>query len=177
MYEIQASIGLINPKNPDNVHSVMRAAGNFRVDDVFYTGERYPDAVRLNPNSPNLSRKVSESVPLIKVECLLDVISEDMKIVCIEFAENALPLTNFIHPDNALYVFGPEDSTIRQDIIDKADAVVYVPTVGCMNLSATVNVVLYDRLAKSSDRLEFENNQLIIRSRDTNNKVVVNSKL
>jgi tRNA(Leu) C34 or U34 (ribose-2'-O)-methylase TrmL len=26
---------------------------------------------------------------------------------------------------------------------------VYIPTVGCMNLAATVNVVLYDRLAKS----------------------------
>jgi len=27
--------------------------------------------------------------------------------------------------------------------------VVYIPTVGCMNLAATVNVVLYDRLAKA----------------------------
>jgi tRNA(Leu) C34 or U34 (ribose-2'-O)-methylase TrmL len=27
--------------------------------------------------------------------------------------------------------------------------VVYIPTVGCMNLAATVNVVLYDRMAKA----------------------------
>ena len=27
--------------------------------------------------------------------------------------------------------------------------VVYIPTIGCMNLAATVNVVLYDRLAKA----------------------------
>jgi tRNA(Leu) C34 or U34 (ribose-2'-O)-methylase TrmL len=26
--------------------------------------------------------------------------------------------------------------------------VVYIPTTGCMNLAATVNVVLYDRMAK-----------------------------
>jgi tRNA(Leu) C34 or U34 (ribose-2'-O)-methylase TrmL len=26
--------------------------------------------------------------------------------------------------------------------------VVYIPTTGCMNLAATVNVVLYDRLSK-----------------------------
>ncbi|MBU0538004.1 MAG: 23S rRNA methyltransferase, partial [Gammaproteobacteria bacterium] len=26
--------------------------------------------------------------------------------------------------------------------------IVYIPTKGCMNLAATVNVVLYDRLAK-----------------------------
>jgi tRNA(Leu) C34 or U34 (ribose-2'-O)-methylase TrmL len=29
---------------------------------------------------------------------------------------------------------------------------VYIPTVGCMNLAATVNVVLYDRLAKASKK-------------------------
>jgi tRNA(Leu) C34 or U34 (ribose-2'-O)-methylase TrmL len=32
--------------------------------------------------------------------------------------------------------------------------VVYVPTIGCMNLAATVNVVLYDRLAKELMRAQ-----------------------
>lgn len=151
----------------------MRAAGNFRVDGVLYTGGRYPKAVRLNPNAPDMSRKVSETVPLTQVPSLLDTVADEMKIVCIEFAENALPLTDYSHPAKALYVFGPEDGTISQDIIDKADAVVYVPTVGCMNLSATVNVVLYDRFAKTSDRSQYENNELIIHSRDINNKISV----
>jgi tRNA(Leu) C34 or U34 (ribose-2'-O)-methylase TrmL len=29
--------------------------------------------------------------------------------------------------------------------------VVYIPTTGCMNLAATVNVVLYDRMAKGNN--------------------------
>lgn len=168
------SIGLINPKSPENVHSVMRAAGNFRVNSVFYTGERYSKAIKLNPNAPNLARKVAEAVQLTQVKCLLESVQLDMKIVCIEFAENALPLTEYIHPENALYIFGPEDNTIDQEIINRADAVVYVPTIGCMNLSATVNVVLYDRLAKSSVPLELKNNELIMQNRDINNKLVVN---
>ena len=163
------SIGLINPKSPDNVHSVLRAAGNFRVSSVIYTGNRYPKALRLNPNAPDMSRKVSEIVKLTQTDNLLDAVNSDMKIVCVELAENALPLTDFVHPTNVLYVFGSEDSTIKQDIIDKADAVVYVPTEGCMNLSATVNVVLYDRLAKSADRSKFENNEQILSNRDVNN--------
>lgn len=47
MKQAKLSIGLINPKSPENVSSVMRAAGNFGVDSVFYTGKRYPRAVKL----------------------------------------------------------------------------------------------------------------------------------
>jgi len=85
--------------------------------------------------------------------------------------EGAIPLPEFEHPENALYIFGPEDGTIAQNVIDAADAVVYVPTIGCMNLAASVNVLLYDRLAKSKHIVA--NNELIKRSRDTNNKVFV----
>ena len=165
----KVSIGLINPKSPDNVHSVMRAAGNYRVNSVFYTGSRYPRAVELNPNAPDISRKVSENVPLTEVNCLIDNAAVDMKVVCIELAENAIALPEYQHPENAFYIFGPEDSTIGQDVIDRADAVVYIPTVGCMNLAATVNVVLYDRLVKSNQ--QFDDNELIRESRDTNNTV------
>jgi hypothetical protein len=34
----------------------MRAAGNFRVDAVFYTGERYARAIGCNPDIPRMSR-------------------------------------------------------------------------------------------------------------------------
>jgi tRNA C32,U32 (ribose-2'-O)-methylase TrmJ len=64
-------------------------------------------------------------------------------------------------------------------VIDQADDVVYVPTVGCMNLAASVNVLLYDRLAKSlvkQDKLDTDNT-LIRKSRDTNNQSKVKVKV
>ena len=170
MKQSKVSIGLINPKSPDNVHSVMRASGNYGVDSVFYTGTRYPRALALNPNAPDMSRKVSENIPLTEIDCLVEA-AGDMKIVCVELAENAIALPEYVHPQNAFYIFGSEDNTIDQDIIDRADAVVYVPTIGCMNLSAAVNVLLYDRLIKSYETIE--GNELILASRDTNNTVKV----
>jgi len=164
---------LSNPKSPENVASVMRAAGNYRVDSVFYTGERYLRALRLNPTMQNLSRKVGNNVLLSAVN-QFSADSDDMKIVCVELVENALPLPDFQHPDSAYYIFGPEDGTISQAVIDKADAVVYVPTNGCMNLAATANVVLYDRLAKSGER--FSDRMFVLKNRDTNNNVRVRSK-
>lgn len=171
MKESKASIGLINPKSPDNVSSVMRAAGNFRVDSVFYTGKRYPRALMRNPAITDMRRKVGQTIPLVEVDSLFDVTAPAMKLVCIEFAENAIPLTEYQHPDNAFYIFGPEDGTVSQDVIDRVDAVVYVPTINSMNLAATVNVVLYDRLAKSAQR--FKGNELILESRDVNNRLKV----
>ena len=171
MKESKVSIGLCNPKSPNNVGSVMRASGNYGVDSVFYTGRRYPRAVELNPDIPKMSRSVSQGVPLTGVNCLLDEVEDDMQIVCVEFAMNATPLPEYQHPDKAFYVFGPEDGTISQEVIDEADAVVYVPTEGCMNLSATVNVLLYDRMIKSYQGIE--GNELIRKSRDTNNNVKV----
>jgi len=164
-------IGLVNPKSPENVASVLRAAGNYCINSVFYTGTRYPRAARLNPCTVDMSRKVSKDIALTGVEHLIDDTPDDLDIVCIEFAENAIALPVYRHPHDALYVFGPEDGTISQSIINRAAAVVYVPTVGCMNLAATVNVVLYDRLVKSSNDFSssLEGNRLIRKSRDINN--------
>jgi len=164
-------IGLINPKSPYNVSSIMRTAGNFRVDSIFYTGKRYPRALMRNPGLPDMHRKVGQAITLAEVDSLLDAAAPNMKLVCVEFAENAIALPEFEHPDNAFYIFGPEDGTMSQDIIDKADSVVYVPTINSMNLAATVNVVLYDRLAKSSYRSG--SNELIQQSRDINNSLKV----
>lgn len=168
MKELSVSIGLSNPKSPANVGAVMRAAGCYRVDSVFYTGERYPRAVKFNTDTKDARSNIS----LIGVDCLLEQLSGNTKIVCVELVEGATPLPEYHHPDKAFYIFGPEDGTLDQCVIDRADAVVYVPTVGCMNLAATVNVVLYDRLAKSNRKVA--SNELIRQSRDTNNKVKVN---
>ena len=160
-------IGLTDPKSPSNVGAVMRAAGCYRVNEVRYTGVRYARAAKFHTDTKDVLRKI----PLNSVESLVDNILPDQQLVCVDLVEGATPLPNFEHPANALYIFGPEDGTIAQEVIDRADAVVYVPTVGCMNLAASVNVVLYDRLAKSTQTVIGD--ELIKNSRDTNNTVRV----
>jgi tRNA(Leu) C34 or U34 (ribose-2'-O)-methylase TrmL len=167
MSDKKVVIGLSNPKSPTNVGAVMRAAGCYAIDAVVYTGNRYDRAIKLNTDT----KKVSESIPLTSVADFLENKDENLKIVCVDLIEGAIPLPAFEHPDNALYIFGPEDGTIKQSVIDQADAVVYVPTIGCMNLAASVNVLLYDRLAKASTHVS--DNELIRNSRDNNNKVKV----
>ncbi len=160
-------IGLTNPKSPTNVGIVMRAAGCYQADAIFYTGERFAKAAKFHTDT----QKANRVVELTGVDSLLDCMDGDAKVVCVELVEGAIALPEFQHPDNAIYIFGPEDGTIQQEVVDKADAVVYVPTVGCMNLAATVNVLLYDRLAKSEKYIQGDD--LIRKSRDINNNVKV----
>ncbi|OUS27083.1 23S rRNA methyltransferase [Gammaproteobacteria bacterium 45_16_T64] len=170
MTKHNVSIGLSNPKSAENVGSVLRASGCFGVDDIYFTGERYARAAKYNTDTKNANQKIA----VTRVEHLLELLDSDCKVVCVELVEGAIALPHFEHPEKACYIFGPEDGTLKQEIVDKADAVVYIPTVGCLNLAATVNVVLYDRVAKSD--LSFANDALIRTSRDQNNHVKVNSK-
>ena len=172
-------IGLVNPKTPVNVGGIMRASGCYGVDGVFYTGRRYELAARSGAVQYHVDTKdAGERIPLTGVTSLLASIPADTKLICVDLVVGATPLPDFVHPAKAFYVFGPEDGTIGQEIIDKADAVVYVPTVGCMNLAASVNVLLYDRLAKShreaaSLASNISGDELIRQSRDNNNRTRV----
>lgn len=158
-------IGLVNPKTPTNMGAIMRAAGCYQVSSVRYTGERFSYAVKYHTDTKDIHGKI----PLCNVESLLADLPTDTKIVCVELVEGATLLSEFRHPQQAIYIFGPEDGCIPQGVIDQADHVLYIPTIGCMNLAATVNVVLYDRLAKSPQ--PNNNLQHIIESRDCNNRL------
>ena len=161
------SIALTDPKSPTNVGAVMRAAGCYQANEVLYSGARYAKAAKFQTDT----KSVSDKIPLTHVESFIADKADDVKIICVDLVEGAIPLPEFNHPEKALYIFGPEDGTISQTVVDAADSVVYVPTIGCMNLAASVNVLLYDRLAKSG-LIKFSD-QLIKQSRDTNNTVKV----
>jgi tRNA(Leu) C34 or U34 (ribose-2'-O)-methylase TrmL len=140
-------IGLVNPKSPENVGSVMRAAGCYGVSSVYYTGPRYDAAKPFYTDT----KKVYEQIPLCAVEDLKTIIPFGCVPVAVELIEGAKPLPDYKHPPRAFYIFGPEDGTLEKHITDFCKDTIYIPTSGCMNLAATVNVVFYDRMTKGDD--------------------------
>ena len=142
-----ACIGLFNPKTPENVGSVMRAAGCYGVHSVFYTGKRYDLAKQFCTDTNNKHL----DIPLISVEDLQSIVPLDCVPIAVELVEGAKSLVDYKHPPRAFYIFGPEDNSLKKQITDFCRDTIYVPTNGCMNLAATVNVILYDRLAKGDN--------------------------
>lgn len=142
-----ASIGLVRPKDQANVGSVLRAAYCYRVAMVAIQGDRTP--VRSHVDTP----KAWRHIPVLRGDDLHALIPFDAVPVAVDLVDDAVSLPAFQHPQRAFYVFGPEDGTLGKSTLDWCRHRVMVPTRSCMNLAATVNVVLYDRLAKA-DRME-----------------------
>jgi tRNA(Leu) C34 or U34 (ribose-2'-O)-methylase TrmL len=136
-------IGLYRPKTGENVGAVLRAAHCYGVSSVSIEGGR-GKFLSHSTNTPAAHRHM----PTYLVDDLLASVPYDTQIVVVDLIEGATPLPNFTHPKRALYLFGPEDGTLGRKHTDRAQHVVYVPTRCCMNLAATVNVVLYDRQMK-----------------------------
>ncbi len=141
-----SAIGLDNAKDPKNIGGALRAAHCFGSSMVAVSGAR---AVRRWGQIPTDTTKAHRHIPLLRVDDVFDVIPFGCVPVAVDLIEGATSLQDYKHPDRAFYIFGAEDQTLGDRILSRCRDTVYVPTAFCMNLAATVNVVLYDRRAKS----------------------------
>lgn len=139
-----AAIGLHAAKNPLNLGAALRAAYAFDVALVGVSGRRYK---RQSTDTTAGYRHL----PLVQVDDLHDVLPFDCVPVAIELVEGAKSLADYTHPERAMYVFGAEDQTLGASVLSWCRDVVYIPVRECLNLAATVNVVLYDRAAKRDE--------------------------
>lgn len=140
---------LINPKFPHNVGAVLRLASAYGLHQVWYTGNRVPIEGDAGYRLPREERmRGYKDVDLYQYDYPLDLISRNCTPVAVEVRENAEELHLFDHPQDAVYVFGPEDGSIPQHILRLCHRFVIIPTMHCLNLGTAVATVLYDRGAK-----------------------------
>lgn len=136
-----AAIGLDNPKDHYNVGGALRAVHCYGASLVVMSGARFR-------KSPTDTMAAWRHTPLIQAADIFDAIPFSCVPVAIDLVDGATPLPSYEHPERAFYIFGAEDQTLGRRILDRCRDRVMVPMHGCMNLAATVNVVLYDRMAK-----------------------------
>jgi tRNA(Leu) C34 or U34 (ribose-2'-O)-methylase TrmL len=153
LYDISHTPAIIlhNPKYPHNVGAAVRACSNFGAKVVVFTGNR----VSLEGNKGKGYRLPREErmkdyadIILINDDYPFNRFSKDIIPVAVEKRENAEPLTYFQHPENAVYVFGPEDGSIPQVMLRHCQRFLVIVSKHCLNLAAAVNVILADRITK-----------------------------
>lgn len=89
-------------------------------------------------------------------------------VTAVDLIASAHPLQDYVHPflpagscamasrhekgglarSTVIFVFGPEDGNLSADFLPHCDDAVYIPTLGSLNLSTAVTLMLYDRVAK-----------------------------
>lgn len=143
-----AAIGLHSPKTGHNIGSVIRAAQCYGAASVAISGERI-GAKHIKHATNTVAGH--RHMPVLRGD-LRGLIPYGAVPVAVDLVNDAESLVDFEHPQAAFYVFGPEDGTLGAATLEWCPRRVMVPTRLCMNLAATVNVVLYDRLAKQLRR-------------------------
>jgi tRNA(Leu) C34 or U34 (ribose-2'-O)-methylase TrmL len=143
------AVVLINPNFSHNVGAALRGCSCFDAKQLWWTGKR----VQIDLNSgERLKReermKGYKNVVWTNHDRPLDQFPAGVVPVVVELLATSEPLTTFVHPENAVYIFGPEDGDVPVSIRTLAHRFVFIPSRHCLNLSAAVNVVLADRMMK-----------------------------
>lgn len=140
---------LVNPKYVHNVAAAIRAASCFDVTRLVWTGERVnPDLLDRLPREERMKGYKDVLWSRDRLNKPLALFKPDVVPVCVELLENSEPLTTFVHPENAVYMFGPEDGSVPQVLRCLCHRFVHIQSNHCLNLSAAANVVLHDRKVK-----------------------------
>lgn len=144
------SILLVNPKFAHNVGSVVRAASCYGGGNVYYTGDRVDLSGRL-PREERMKGYADAPWKHVAGPRPIDAIlraSAELIPVAVELLPGSEPLHTFQHPENVLYVFGPEDGSLPDGIRRNCHRFIQIPSNHCLNLAAAAYTVLYDRMVK-----------------------------
>lgn len=150
---MKTAIALTNPKYPHNVGSAIRAASCWGFDKLIWTGDRVPHPQEwINCEEfqqyrmPREERmKGYKEVELIRTDRFKDIIAEGYTPIAVEVMEEAENLFDFEHPENPMYIFGPEDGGLDRKVLLHCHRFVRIPTQHCLNLACAINVVLSHR--------------------------------
>ncbi len=143
------SIVLWNPKYPHNVGAALRAASCYGFEQVYFTGDRILSELERRGRLPREERmKGYASVDLINTDRPFDLFPSSVVPIAVEVSDKAETLIDFVHPERAIYVFGPEDGSLPAVALRHCHRHVIIPTAHCLNLATAVATVLYDRRAK-----------------------------
>ena len=159
--EHPAAVVLIDPKTPFNVGSAIRACSIFGVGTLRWTGERV-HAEKARGAAGSGYKRLPREERLKQYQWVdwrrhdtQDLVSDlylqhGYTPVCVEVDDTAEYLDEFVHPDKAVYVFGPEDGSVPKGVRAVCHRFVRIRTANRspLNLGAAVNLVLHDRYVK-----------------------------
>lgn len=146
------SIVLCDPRYAYNVSMVIRLASCYGLPQVWFTGDRVALDLAGKKRLPREERmKGYKDVELIQYDRPLLQFGPGVVPVAVEVRHNSERLDQFEHPENAVYVFGPEDGSIPSPVLAACHRFVVIPTRHCLNLATAVSTVLWDRAAKRGE--------------------------
>jgi tRNA G18 (ribose-2'-O)-methylase SpoU len=139
-------MGIYRPLNEVNIGTLWRSAFVFGADFIFTIGKRYKHQ---SSDTVNAWRHVP-FWNFLTIEDFKKAMPKDSVLVCVEISPFARSLSEFTHPERAIYILGAEDSGIPQEILSK-NICVQIKTERdfCLNVAVAGTLIMYDRMIKN----------------------------
>ena len=147
----------------DNIRSLNNIGSVFRTSDAFLVEKIYLCGITATPPNKEIHKTALGATDSVEWEYSEDTISvveklksENVEIISIEQAENAVMLDDFRVEGNKKYaiVFGNEVKGVEQQIVSVSDKVIEIPQYGTkhsLNISVSAGVVIWE-MFKQMDR-------------------------
>jgi len=137
-------IGIYQPKRETNVGTLWRSARILGASFLFTIGHRYR-------HQCSDTMKAPRHVPLFSYEsfdAFLKALPACGHLIAIELDEQAAPISNFVHPQQAVYLLGAEDYGLPPAVLNKCRSIVQLPGDFCLNVAVAGSIAMYDRISK-----------------------------
>lgn len=140
---------LYDPKRAANVGNAVRACAAFGVGQLWYYGTRAESEWMAASRIPREERtRYGQKVALLRAPepRPLSVFPPGTVPVAVEVHRTAEVLSlDWEHPEEAVYVFGPEDGSLPRSIQLACHRRIILPSDHCLNLAAAVSCTLLHR--------------------------------
>lgn len=136
----------IDTKYGRNAAGMLRCCSAYGIGQLWLTGNRWAEEFDRRGRLPREERmKAYSDVDVYRCDKPLLAFGPGVTPVGVEVMDSAEPLAWFQHPENPVYVFGPEDGSLPAGIRAACHRFLILPTGQCLNLASAVAVVLNDR--------------------------------
>ncbi len=135
-------IGIHYVKNTQNIGTLWRSAYQLGAAGIFTIGKKYK-------KQPSDTTKCPQKIPYRTYRNTEDFFSGrpiGSRIVGIEMG--GIPLSEYTHPDQCIYVLGSEDNGLPPNFVDQCNDIVSLEHVrtGSYNVAVAGSLVMYHRM-------------------------------
>ena len=136
-------IGVEGISKPMNVGNLLRSAHSFGAS-FFFTISPAVDVKEMKASDTSDS---FGHLPFYNFEKVSDLIVPlNTSLVAVEFLPDAVELPSFRHPQQAIYVLGPEGGNVSPEMLARCQHKLKIPMKFCINVGVAGAIVMYDRL-------------------------------
>lgn len=141
-------VAVWKPKTTDNVGTLWRTANILGASFIAVIAGRYQ-------KQASDTMATHRHIPLYHFETFADFKTHQpsgCRIIAVELCDGACNLVDYAHPEQAVYLLGPEDGSLSPDILAECHSRLVIPGSHCYNLAVAGSIVMYDRVAKAGNR-------------------------